>query len=241
MTDQTSLKSRVHNGSILIGVGMPLTATRGQMEDILAKDDYAFISTDSQHSAFNEERLVQFCGNAAELHMPVQFRIKHTHHTYLIGNLLDLGPAGVEVPQVESVATVDEAVAYFYYPQKGIRSWGGAARYGVNQIPDRLDYAKYWNETGVLWMQLESINAVTQAAAFAKEGVDCLSWGPADLQFNLEGHPGHPFQSDDDCLRHVLRQLEESTVRVAYRSYDPAQRNKYIDMGVTVLLERPHV
>lgn len=237
MSNQPSLKSRIHNGETLIGVGMSLQTTRSQMEEILAKDDYAYISADSQHSAFNEERLVEFCDHADELNMPVQFRIKHTRHTYLIGNILDLGPAGVEVPQVETMATVDEALDFFYYPQHGKRSWGGPG-FGKALKLDRLGYADWWNKTGVLWMQIESINAVTQAGAFAKAGVDCLSWGPADLQFNLEAHPGHPFQTDDDCLRHVLRQLQGTGVKVAYRSYDPALRNKYLDMGVTVLLER---
>ncbi len=236
MSEQPSLKSRIHNGEILIGVLMSLQTSRGQMEEILAKDDYAFIAVDSQHSAFNEERLAEFCGYADELKMPVQFRIKHTRHTYLIGNILDLGPAGVEVPQVETMATVDEALDFFYYPQQGKRSWGGPG-YGKELNLGRPGYADWWNKTGILWMQIESINAVTQAGAFAKAGVDCLSWGPADLQFNLEAHPNHPFQTDDDCLRHVLKQLDGSDVKVAYRTYDPALRNKYLDMGVTVLLE----
>ncbi|MEM7134666.1 MAG: aldolase/citrate lyase family protein [Chloroflexota bacterium] len=240
MSAQPSLKSRINRGDLIIGVGMPLTTSRDKMEEILSKDDYAYIAADSQHSAFNEERLAEFCGYAAEFNMPVQFRIKHTRHTYLIGNMLDLGPAGVEVPQVESLATVDEALEFFYYPQKGKRSWGGPG-YGADLGLDRLGYAKYWNETGVLWIQIESINAVTQAGAFAKAGVDCLSWGPADLQFSLEAHPGHPFQSDDDCLRHVLQQLKGTGIQVAYRSYDPGLRNKYIDMGVTVLLERAQI
>ncbi|MCB0064534.1 MAG: hypothetical protein KDE19_20565 [Caldilineaceae bacterium] len=239
MATQPSLKERIHRGDVLIGVSAPMTASQAQLEEILSKDDYAFISTDSQHAAFNEERLVEFCGYAAALNVPVQFRIKHTRHTYLIGNLLDLGPAGVEVPQVETEATVDEAIDYFYYPQRGIRSWGGVARYKINATPEQFAYAEWWNQTGVLWMQLESINAVTNAHKFAKPGVDCLSWGPADLQFNMAAYPHHPFQSDDDCVRHVLAQLADTDIKLCYRTYDPALRNRYIDLGVTVLLERP--
>lgn len=239
MSTQPSLKERIRRGDTLIGVLAPMTASRDQLEAIVSKDEYAFISTDSQHSAFSEERLVEFCGYAAELNIPVQFRIKHTLHTYLIGNLLDLGPAGVEVPQVENEAIVDEALDYFYYPQQGIRSWGGGARYKINETPDQFAYAEWWNNTGVLWMQIESINAITHARKLAKAGVDCLSWGPADLKFNMAAHPHHPFQSDDDCLRHVLQQLADTDVKLAYRTYNSALRNRYIDMGVTVLLELP--
>lgn len=239
MVVETDLKERIHAGNFILGVSAPITAGKSQLETILSGDTYDFVSVDSQHSAFNEERLVEFCGVAAELGIPVQFRIKHTRHAYLVGNLLDLGPAGVEVPQVETEETVREALAYFYYPQVGRRSWGGAARWGVAGRAGRLEYAEWWNSHGVLWMQIESIPAITNARKLALAGVDCLSWGPADLSFNREAHPDHPLQTDDDCVRYVVQLLEGSGVRLCVRSYDPALRNKYRDMGVTVLLERP--
>jgi len=145
MPSQDSLKQRIHQGEVVIGVSAPITVDRQRLEDILSRDSYDFVSVDSQHAAFNEEKLVQFCAIAEELDIPVQFRIKHTRHAYLIGNLLDLGPSGVEVPQVEDEATVDEALAYFYYPQFGNRSWGGAARRGIQGRDDRRTYAEWWN------------------------------------------------------------------------------------------------
>jgi len=234
-----SLKERIRNGETVIGVSVPVTVTRGQLEEILGKDDYAFVSVDSQHSPYDEVQLAEFCAVAEELDVHVQFRIKHTRNTYLIGNYLDLGPCGVEVPQVEETTTVQEAIDYFYYPQQGKRSWGGAARRNINSGLDRLGYAEWWNNYGVLWMQLESINAVTNATRLAQPGVDCLSWGPADLSFNIEGLPGHPLQTDDDCVRYVLHQVAGSDTKLCYRNFSPDLRNKYIDMGVTVLLERP--
>ena len=241
MMNSTSLKQRIHAGEILIGVTVPISATQSELETILGKDDYAFIWIDAQHSPLNEERLVEFCGMAEGMGLHVQLRIKHTHLSYLVGNLLDLGPAGIEVPQVEKEATVYEAVANFLYPQDGVRSWGGGARYGLAQYPDPHEYMEWWNNTGVLWMQIESIHAVACSRILAKPGVDCLSWGPMDLKLNLEGHPDHPFQTDDDCVRHVVGQLKGTDTKLVYRNYLPELRNKYIDMGVTVLLETPQV
>jgi hypothetical protein len=57
--------------------------------------------------------------------------------------------------------------------------------------------------------------------------------------FDLEAHPEHPFKTVDDCLRHVLKQLEGTDIRVSFRNYSPDLRNKYMDMGVTVFMERP--
>jgi 2-keto-3-deoxy-L-rhamnonate aldolase RhmA len=126
MPETASLKQRIRNGEIIIGVSVPIEAEKSRLEDILSRDTYGFVSVDSQHSPYNEDRLVAFCAMAAEIGIPVQFRIKHTRHAYLIGNILDLGPMGIEVPLVEEDAIVEEALAAFYYPQVGKRSWGGA-------------------------------------------------------------------------------------------------------------------
>ena len=233
------LKQKIHNGETVLGLAIPMTIEHEELVRLLPAGPYDFVSVDSQHAAYNEERLVAFCDMAAGLDIPVQFRIKHTLHTYLVGNYLDLGPTGVEVHQVETEQTVAEAVSNFYYPPTGMRSWGGQTRLGLNELPDRHEYAKWWDQTGILWIQIESVAAVTKARSLAKEGVDCLSFGPADLSFSLEAHPNHPFKTVDDCVRHVVEQLSDSSVAVCFRNFDPAARQKYQDMGVTVLLERP--
>ena len=101
-----------------------MDASKSQLEEILSKDQYDMVCIDSQHSAFDENALVRFCAMAEDLGVPVQFRIKHTRHAYLIGNYVDLGPLAIVVPQVEHESTVDEAIDAFYYPQVGKRSWG---------------------------------------------------------------------------------------------------------------------
>ncbi|MCZ6679660.1 MAG: aldolase/citrate lyase family protein [Candidatus Poribacteria bacterium] len=233
---EKSLKQRIHDGEVLVGGGASVATDPDQLRRILDGATFDFISTDSQHSAFNEERLVTFCKVADEFDMPVQFRIKHTRNAYLIGNYLDLGTTGIEVPQVELESTVDEAVNYFYYPQIGKRSWGGTSRPVASEHSGRVEYAKWWSENGVLWMQIESINAVTNARKLAKPGVDCLSFGPADLSFSIEGYPHHWLKSVDDCARHVAEQLKGTGIAVCLRGVAPENRDRYIDMGITMFL-----
>lgn len=114
MSEQVSLKQRIHRGDIVVGVSVPMTVTHQRLEEILGQDTYGFVTVDSQHSAYSEERLVAFCALAAEVGIPVQFRIKHPRHAYLIGNILDLGPWGIEVSLVETAAVVEEALDAFY-------------------------------------------------------------------------------------------------------------------------------
>lgn len=243
MSTTLSLKRRIRDGEIVVGLRASLGMSRRQVEDMWAKGPYDFLHIDGQHVAYCEDQLVAFCALAEDLNIPVQFRIPHTRHTYLIGRYLDLGPTAIMVPEVEYEATVDEAIAYAYYPQVGRRSWGGAARVGVRAQggqADRLSYAAWWNETVVLTLQLESVTAITNAGRLAKPGVDLLAFGPNDLQFSLEGHPEYPLRTVDECMRNVAAQLTGTGVRLAMGTTTlPSERDKYLEMGVTVFQEMP--
>lgn len=211
---ELSLKQRINNGEPVNVGGAPMDSSKEQLEEIFSKDTYDLVGIDSQHSAFDEKELVRFCGMAEDLGVPAMFRIKHTRHAFLIGNYVDLGPLAIVVPQVEKESTVDEAIDAFYYPQVGKRSWGPSSGFGIKAIPDRLEYAEWWNNNGILCLQIESVNAVINARKLAKPGVDMLVFGANDLSFSLESYADPPFKTVDDCIRHVVEQMEGTGVKV---------------------------
>jgi 2-keto-3-deoxy-L-rhamnonate aldolase RhmA len=89
-------------------------------------------------------------------------------------------------------------------------------------------------------LQVESITAITNIPRLARAGVDCISWGPADLSFDRESLPHHPLSvSDDACVEYAAKACREAGVKLMVRNYDPKLREKYIGMGATVLLESP--
>ncbi len=235
MAHTASLKHRISNGEIVNGIGVSMESGKEDLARILQQGKIDFFNVDCQHGPQCEDRIVSFCASAEALGVPVILRIKHTRHTYLIGNYLDLGPAGILVPEVKEAATVREAIHFFYYPQFGGRSWGGSARHGIGDRADRLEYAAWWNNTGVLWLQLESVDAVINCRHLALDGVDVLTFGPNDLMFDIERYHQPPFRTVDDCVRHVVREMEGTSVAVSLALQDPSDRDKYIDMGLTVL------
>ena len=130
MAEKKQLKQRIRDGETVIGVSPGWDADRARLEGLLDHYPYDFFTVDAQHSPFSEHKLVEFCELAGDLGIDVHFRIKHTRHSYMVGNYLDLGPTVIEVPQAEEEATVDEAVNAFYLPPRGKRSWIGAASEG---------------------------------------------------------------------------------------------------------------
>ncbi len=239
-----NLKKRLADGDSLIGAIVSLEgADRMQLERILEKNPYDFFMADSQHSQFTEPDLVSLCQSATDLSIPVVFRIMDTKQIYLIGKYLDLGAVGIEVPQVNTPDVAAEAVKKFYYPPLGIRSMGGNYRSRLGHedqdVNDNLAYPDLWNQCGILWLQVESVQAVMVAQSLARQGVDCLSFGPADLTHDMRFNPHPQLKTLDDCVQHVVKELENTGAVVCHRHGKPENRQKYLDMGVRLLLEKP--
>ena len=243
MPPKNLLKQRIRNGEVVVALRMPIDVERSQVEFALSKGDYHLLYIDGQHTAYSDSEIVSFCSMAEDLCFPVQLRIPHTRHAHLVGRYMDMGLSSVMVPEVVDETTVDEAIAYTYYPQKGSRSWGGDARYGLKSWDgpvDRVEYAEWWNDFAVLGIQLESVDAISNAHSFAKSGVDYFAFGPNDLRFNLEGHPNYPIQDVDDCMRNVAEQVQGTGVRLGMHvTTEPEERGKYLDIGITIFQEVP--
>ena len=239
MPPEPSIKQRIRAGDILAGLRVSTTISQESLEALLSQGDYDYLYVDSQHEALNEQQLAAFCAVAEGLGLPVQLRIPHTRHTYLIGRYLDFGPSMIMVPEVETEASIDEAIRYFYYPPLGQRSWGGTARHGLAARQgnlDRLEYAAWWNQTGALAIQIESLEAVINAGKLAKAGVDVVGFGPNDLMFSLEAHPKSPFKTVEACIAHVAEQLAGTNIRLSMAAATPEERQRYLDLGVTLFL-----
>ncbi len=87
---------------------------------------------------------------------------------------------------------------------------------------------------------MESVEAVTNIRKLAKPGVSVVTFGPNDLGFNMEGHPEYPLTSVDDCMRNVAAQLDGTGIRLAMGTgTKPEQRDKYLEMGITLFQEDP--
>lgn len=236
-----TLKNRILKKEKIVGTSVRTWSTQDDIEAAMSIVDYDFLAVDAQHSPFSEHDLVNVCDIANNMGIPIQLRIKHAQFTFLIGNLLDLGPSMIEIPQVEELATVRDAVDNFYYPQKGRRSWGPARSPQTHEYPDRITYAAWWNSHGILWMQIESLSAIMRAREMADLGADVLSWGPNDLTFNREAHPDHPLQTDDDCIKQVITSLEGTETTLCLRTYSEEQMAKYSEFGATMFLDESNL
>jgi 4-hydroxy-2-oxoheptanedioate aldolase len=206
----------MHKGEAIRTAAAAVDASRGQLEEIIKKSGKVdLFSLDGQHRPLPDERdLVKFCKLAEELGAGVQLRIPHVRLAFMTGRFADLGVLAIMVPLVEEAGTAEEAINNFYYPPLGNRSWGGEFRYGEKPPTDRLKYSQWWNGTGMLGFQIETLRGALNARNIVKPGVDWISWGPGDMSFDIERHSNSPFKTLDEAHSYVIEQLKGFDVRV---------------------------
>ena len=211
-----SLKEKMHKGGSVRTVSAPVESTPGELERIIKENDGVdLFSVDGQHRPLPDERdLVKFCKLTEDLGAGVQLRLPHPRWAYMTGRYADLGVLAILVPIVEEVDQADEAINNFYYPPLGSRSWGGQYRYGETPPTDRLQYSQWWNGTGMLGFQIETLRGALNVRNLVKPGVDWISWGPGDMSFDIERHSNSPFKTMSEAHSFVIKQLEGFDVKL---------------------------
>ena len=243
MTTKANLRARIAAGEEVVAMRGDIDWNKDQLAAAWAGGSFDFIWLDAQHSPYSDHLLIRFTAAAEQLGIPVQLRIPHTRDAHKVGRFFDLGVTGALVPEVMEAATVQDALDFAYYGPLGRRSWGGGNRLGVRSrvAPTaRREYAAWWNDTVLLSIQIESVEAVTNIARLVRPGVTHVTWGPNDLEFSLDLHPAYPLRTVEACMQNVAEQLAGTGIRIAMgTSTVAAERQKYRDLGVTIFQAAP--
>jgi 2-dehydro-3-deoxyglucarate aldolase/4-hydroxy-2-oxoheptanedioate aldolase len=166
-------------------VGAWTTIGHPAVADVLAAEDFDFVVLDGEHSENTIEdlaagvRAVEASDGDAD---PV-VRVGSSDAAE-IRRVLDLGVAGIVVPQVESVAEARDAVQAAHYPPEGVRGVAGGRASGYGS--DLAAYVETANDRVATMVQIETPGAVDDVDAIAAlDGLDALFVGPADLSARL--------------------------------------------------------
>jgi 4-hydroxy-2-oxoheptanedioate aldolase len=148
--------------------------------------DYVVI--DLQHGGATERDLVSLTEAISKRGAVPLARVRFAHPAD-IGRALDLGCAGVIVPNVESADQARAAAGACRYPPAGYRSAGGV---------------KASADDPFCVIMVESAAALAQLdETLALDGVDGIYVGPRDLSYSL----GCELSPDDPVLRPALEQV----------------------------------
>ena len=162
-------------GKRLVGtiVGLPSP----EIAEIMAGAGFDWLFIDAEHGPIDPltaQRMLQAAGRC-----PCIVRVPAADEAWL-KKVLDIGAAGVLVPQVRTASEVERVVERCRYAPQGVRGIGAARAhaYGARYA----EYAATANETVAVIVQAENREAIDNIEAIASvPGVDAVFVGPYDL------------------------------------------------------------
>jgi 2-dehydro-3-deoxyglucarate aldolase len=216
---------RLRQRNLLIGTIISIDSIA--VMEILASGDLDWIFIEAEHAPIGMgalERLLVAAGTT-----PCLVRLPN-HESTWIKRALDLGAAGIIVPQVN---TVDEAVAI----AKAARfTPHGNRGVGVSRANDYGyavgDYINGANEGTAVMVQAEHVDAVANASAIAEvDGVDGVFVGPYDLSASM-GLPGQLDHPDvNAAIDHICQAFTQAQKPAGVFSVDIDDAHKRIEQG----------
>lgn len=183
------LADRLRAGQTLIGTWLYLNDVG--VAEIVAGVGFDFMMIDMEHSPTGFDNLRSLL-MAIEHHCAPMVRVKANSPEF-ISAILDLGPAGIMVPRVNTAEQARLAVKNAKFHPLGLRGFGP---YRVSDYTRNLaEVLSRANDKQMLWIQIEHRDAVSNIEQITEvEGIDALFVGMGDLSQSL-GHLGgmaHP-------------------------------------------------
>jgi 4-hydroxy-2-oxoheptanedioate aldolase len=190
------LKRKLAGGGVVLGTFITLNCPDLVEIAGLAGFDYCII--DTEHGPGNPES-IQHMLRAAELRgMAPIVRVTDTTATTIL-RTLDVGAAGIQVPQVNSPETAEYVVRSAKYFPRGDRGacLTRSSRYGF--VPGVAEYFEEANRETLVIVHCENRQGLECLDGIAAvDGVDVIFVGPYDLSqsFGIPGQIYHPVMVD---------------------------------------------
>ena len=221
-------RERLENGDVLIGIFCKTTAP--EFIEVIGHAGFDFCILDMEHGPANLVTL-QNLVRAAEVSGVLPIVRTRDMCPESIAQPLDLGVAGVQVPQVASKAAAESVVDAAKFSPHGHRGVCRFVRAANFSALDRTAYFAQANQALVV-LQLESTHLSEYEKIAEIPGVDILFIGPYDLSqaLGLPGQIEHPRVLEEMRKIIAVAKLKNKTIGVFADSLVQTQR--WVDAGV---------
>lgn len=227
------VKRRLRDGQAVVGcfVGFPSP----EVVEICGYAGFDFVMIDAEHGPMTTESAYHMTLAAEASGTVPMIRVAQNVPQVILRHL-DIGPAGVMIPQVnsaEEARAVVEATKYHPHGRRGLAP-ARSAGFGVQQTLQ--EYTEVSNRETLVIIQIENIRGVERVPEILEvPGVDVLFVGPSDLAQSM-GYPGqvnHPEVLE--AIDRVLDMCRGSEVAVGMVATTAAETNRLIERGFRMI------
>lgn len=228
------LKKKLSKGESVIGTFVKLMDPA--VPELLALAGFDFFVLDAEHVAVGREHLSNIVRAADAAGITALVRVRENQQVEILQSL-DLGYAGVQVPNVDTAQAAKDLVSYVKYTPVGIRGLSPSVRacdYGTRNVQEYIDAA---NANTLVVAHCETRTCVENLDEILRvEGVDVVFIGPMDLSqsYGVPGKPGTPE------VQAAIRAASIGTLKagkvVGTVAGTPEAAKKLIEKGVRYIL-----
>lgn len=171
-----ALKQKLADGQTTLGLWITLESP--SITEIAVILGYDWVCVDAEHGHLDFREIQEHIRVTRNTETTPLVRIQEIEQG-LIKRMLDIGAAGIVVPQVSGPEEVQQAVRFAKYPPWGIRGVGGerATQWGMNL----KGYTQAANRETMVIPLVETVAAGEAIDAILDvRGVDSIFFGPAD-------------------------------------------------------------
>jgi len=182
--------------------GMVITLSDPCVSELAGEIGYDFTWIDAEHCALNIETVLHHVMAIRGSNCAPLIRVQWNQWG-VIKPMLDIAPAGIIIPMVNSREEAVEAVASCKYPPQGNRGCGPrrGRHYGMMPFDEYLVNSA---SDPMVILQIEHIDAVKNLdEILSVSGIDSICIGPTDLS----GSMGKFCQFDDPDVKKVIDEI----------------------------------
>jgi len=227
----SSFRTRLVKGELLVGT--MLTLNNPSVAELLAGLGFDWLFVDAEHSPL-EALQIQALLQAAGPDVACLVRLASGGEV-AIKKALDVGAAGIIVPQVNSAEQAASVVRLAKYPPQGTRGVGIGRAHGYGLTFQ--EYLASANQEVALVVQAEHRDAVENIQAIVGvPGVDAVLVGPYDLSASL-GRPGQVDHPDVvGAIGWITRACRDAGMRLGIFGTSAEAVQPYIEQGYTLII-----
>lgn len=222
---QLPFAERIRQGELLLGT--VISVRSAEITEVFALSGFDWLFIDAEHGGFDPHDALNMLQAAADC--PCLIRVP-THDEVWLKKALDIGAAGIIVPQVNTAEEARRIIELCKYPPYGKRGMGvaRASQYGLHLG----EYIKSANSNTAIVLQAEHRDAADNIEDILQvDGIDAILVGPFDMSASFN----KPGQTSDSqvlaAIDKVTKACQKANITLATAVAGVEDAKTYIEKG----------
>lgn len=212
-------------------VGIFMNCGCPELLEIAAYTGYQFVIIDNEHGGWGCEGNTHMVRAAESTGIVPIVRVSDINEAE-IKRVLDVGAAGVMIPNIDSAEKARLALRYSKYRPDGERGACPFVRANGYGTGVAAEFYKNSNRDVSVILLVEGKGGMESFDdIIGLEGVECIFFGPCDMAVSL-GHPGEESHPEvHDAIRDMIHKARARGIYVGMQGFDGIETRYWLDAG----------